>query len=222
MKKQALGKNESRAGETESINHYRQDESEGTDTLFTQHHHIDLSIPYKNDERHGWLCKFAATGELIYKFHYIHGLLIGYTYEKSDGTMMPEIPVENSGKLVTIKTYFKNGKVSSECTYQNGDYEGKRTLYYPDGKEYYTANYIDGERSGEEKNFIPMDNSIIAIIICWANLMAHKKCITKRSILIQDITYQNGYEHGISSYYDDNGKLQQKVPNYWGWELSVE
>lgn len=215
-------KNESRAGETESINHYRQDESEGTDTLFTQHHHIDLSIPYKNDERHGWLCKYAATGELIYKFHYIHGLLIGYTYEKSDGTMMPEIPVENSGKLVTIKTYFKNGKVSSECTYQNGDYEGKRTLYYPDGKEYYTSNYIDGERSGEEKEFYPNGQLYYCNHYLLGESHGSQKMYNEKGILIQDITYQNGYEHGISSYYDDNGKLQQKVPNYWGWELSVE
>jgi antitoxin component YwqK of YwqJK toxin-antitoxin module len=179
-------------------------------------------VPYVSDDRHGWLCKYAPGGELMYKLHYRYGYLVGYTYEQADGTFIKEIPVENSGNPVTIKAYYKSGQVSTEFVYQNGDYHGKRNIYYPNGKVQFTVNYVNGNQDGEEKEYFP--NGQVNYEKTYKNDRlhgAHKKYNEAGKLLMVE-NYVEGYEHGKSMYYDSTGKLQYTITNYWGEEMTVE
>lgn len=209
-------------GKITSVNYYLNDDSHGTDTVYYENGAIEIIAPYRSDDRHGWFCKYAPGGELMYKYHYRHGFLIGYTYEQADGTLIKEIPVENSDKAVVIKTYYKNGKQSSEFTYQNGDYNGKRTVWYPDGKVQFTANYTDGLSDGEEKEFYPNGKVNYEKYYKRDNLHGAYKKYNEACQLLLEENYVEGFEHGKSKYYDNSGKLQYTITNYWGEEIAVD
>lgn len=217
-------RNYDRYGNLSSINHYINGESNGIDSFFTDSNHpvLETTIPYKDDERHGWLEKYSYSGELMFKYHYIQGLMVGYTYTLPDGTLSPEIPVENSGKQVALKTFYKNGKLSCEGGYQNGDYEGKRTLYFPDGKIYFETNYLDGENHGEEKEYYP--NGQLNTLRHYANgdLEGRQQKFSEKGVLLEEENYHRGFAHGPSKYFDENGKLLQTITYYWGDALRID
>lgn len=221
-KRQGTWKYYNTEGQLTQISHFVNGDSEGIDSVFDDNGKLEMIIPYKDDDRHGYVCKYAPTGELIYKYHYIDGLIVGYTYEQPDGTLIQEIPVENSGNEVVIKTFYKSGKLASECNYQNGEYQGKRKLYFPDGKLSFEATYLDGMKNGLETEYFP--NGKVSYERTEKNDITdgvYKK-YNEKGILLVEEHYIQGYEHGVSKYFDASGKLLHSVVNYWGNEISMD
>lgn len=217
-------KNYDRYGNLASINHYTEGSSNGIDSFFSDSNKpvLETIIPFRDGERHGWLEKYTHTGELMFKYHYIDGLITAYTYQLPDGKLSPEIPVENSGKMVTLKSYYQNGKVSCEGGYQNGDYEGKRTLYFPDGKVYFETTYRYGESHGDEKEYYPNGQLNTSRHYENGDLQGRQQKFSESGVLLEDESYYHGYLHGPSRYYDEHGKLLQTITYYWGDALQME
>lgn len=215
-------KNYERDGKIASILHYKNNDSHGIDSFYNEDGTFDIAIPYKDDSRHGILKKYASTGELMYIYNYLDGLLISYSYEKPDGTLMPEIAIENSAKLEMIKTFYKNGNVSSEGGYQNGDYQGKRMLYFPNGKPEYEVTYNYSLRQGELKEYHPNGNLKYIQNFINGEQQGPQKYYSDNNILIKEENFKDGYMHGPSKYYDNKGTLLQTITYYWGHDLTIE
>ncbi|HTN46704.1 MAG TPA: hypothetical protein VL098_10195 [Flavipsychrobacter sp.] len=98
---------------------------------------------------------------------------IEYTYEGTDGKLLPPIPVKNgTAKIVSYypngkkavevnivenmfegkrAVYYSNGNLAEEKNYAGTDLNGTYSRFYPDGKPYYEATYKDDVLNGEEK-----------------------------------------------------------------------
>lgn len=211
-----------RFGEIDYVENYRNGTLHGVDTFFSCVHTIETIAPKYNGEKHGWTEKYAPNGDLLYKYHYIHDQLVGYTYLLPDGNFAKEIPVENSGKKETLKTFYKNGKPSSELEYRNGEFNGKRTLYYPDGKIWLQATYSHGDIDGEEKEFYPNGQLYSSKTMKQGEAYGSLNVYTSTGKPIAEENYVDGYIHGVSKYYKKDGSLESTITYYWGSIVSVK
>lgn len=202
-----------------SIEHYNNGELDGIDTFYSEENKLETIIPHSENDRHGWLEKYAYNGDLCYKLHYFYGFIIGYSYQLPDGTFAKEIPVSNSDKKELIKTFYKNGTVSAEFEYQNADYHGTRKLFFPNGKVWVESNYLFGERDGNDKVYF--SNGQIAIDRTFINgeVEGLSKTYYTNGKLQEEINYKNGYLHGKSNYYKQDGTLEISLNYYWGYIL---
>ena len=81
-------------------------------------------------------------------------LIKNYAYKNKSGILESETRfVDSEAKKFQgiTKTYFPNGKLSSETFYNNGVQEGRETSYYEDGKLLYERFYAGGKREGNFK-----------------------------------------------------------------------
>lgn len=99
------------------------------------------------------------------------------------------------------KYYHRNSKeVMTIENYKKGVLNGKRTVFYKDGKVAEEVNYVDGKKNG-----------------------VYKK-ITANGIILEEVNYQNGELQGSAVYKDFDGNVVAKG-NYkrdqkWGtWEF---
>lgn len=204
-----------RDGKIKQIEHFAFGDAENSDTLYYENGAIEIIIPYKDDKRHGMLARYAPGGELIYKYHYLDGILVGYTYENPDGSLHEEIPVENNGKTVTLKSFYRNGKVSHETGYKNRDYEDGRKVYYPDGKVLYECTYKLGKRMSPEKEYYANGQLKTQLDFKEEEVDGKHQEFTPDGKLYTELVYKNGYLHGPANYYDQQGKLQYALSFWW-------
>jgi len=211
-----------RSGEVSMIQHYQGGELFGNDSVFSEKGELELVIPYYSDERNGWLESYSPGKELRYKLHYLEGVLVGYTYSLPDGTLIKEIPVENSDRPLSMKSYFRNGNVSFEGAYRNGETEGTRILYYPDKKIFYEASYANGDLHGEEKEYYPNGQLNYARHYIDGEPDGEGHLYHNNGQLKGEMTYVKGYLHGTTKFYDDLGKPLQNITYYWGEILQIQ
>lgn len=92
------------------------------------------------------------------------------------------------GKLYVGKwTYYhnKSDAIMSEENYNNnGQLDGEKLVYYPDGTKAEKSNYTNGKLNGSS---------------IW---------YAKTGKILKDFTYENDELHGLSKYYDAEGHLQ--------------
>ncbi|MGY5850126.1 trypsin-like peptidase domain-containing protein [Salegentibacter sp. F14] len=56
---------------------------------------------------------------------------------------------DQSGSLLSHKTYFENGNLKTEAQYKNGEYHGDYNLYYESGKLYRNFSFSNGVMNGK-------------------------------------------------------------------------
>ncbi len=101
----------------------------------------------------GPLKYYGTDGMLAYVLYYTDGNLQGYSYEGTDGNLLPMKKLdEASGKL---ECYYRNGKKSIEGEFQNGRMQGHWLEYYSDGTVKEDELFSNGEREGVQKRFYP-------------------------------------------------------------------
>ena len=83
-------------------------------------------------------------------------LVRSYDYKNKLGILKGETRfVDSEAKKFqgTTKTYFQDGKLSSETFYNNGEKEGREVSYYKNGNMYDERFYAGGKREGNFKTY---------------------------------------------------------------------
>ena len=87
----------------------------------------------------------------------------------------------------TWKYYHRNSKeIMTTENYKNGTLNGKRTVFYKDGKTAEEVNYVDGKKNG-----------------------LYRK-ISGNGIVLEEVSYQNGELQGAAVYKDPDGNVVAK------------
>lgn len=161
-----------------------------------------------------WRKHFDKTRELRYEGQFNHGKEIGlfkfYTLNKgvsvlsatkqfneidnksevkflsSKGKLISEGQMD--GKLYIGKWIYYHNKSDAIMTIEyynsNGELEGEKLVYYPDGKTAEKANYVNGKLEGKST---------------W---------YAKNGTVLKEFLYKNGEFDGESKYYDTNGNVK--------------
>lgn len=108
---------------------------------------------WKDGELDGELKYYSPDSMLEYIRYYRDGVLLGYSYEGTDGTVLPMKTLdEGSGK---VEAYYRNGKKSMTGEFANGTMNGNWIEYYSDGSVKEDENYVYDDRDGEQKRYYP-------------------------------------------------------------------
>jgi hypothetical protein len=133
--------------------HFYMDDLDGEQKYYHDNGQLRKIGTWDRGTLNGELKYFSPDGLLEYVLYYNDGDLIGYSYEGTDGVILPMKKLdEASGK---VEAYYKNGKKSTTGEFQGGRNHGQWIEYYSDGsvKEDESFNY--GFRDGLQKRFYP-------------------------------------------------------------------
>jgi uncharacterized protein len=200
-------------GVLEYTDSFKYGKLEGSQIYYYSNGNIETVVPYKSDEKNGWLTKKSYSGELIYKIKYENGLPISYTYEDASGNLVPDISIKNYAGH--IRTFYKNGKLSSEFDFENGHYHGKRKIYYPDGNIYVEQDYSYSLLDGADKCYYPNNKLKYAHNYKFDKLQGAYIYYDENGQIITQKNYTDGICNGSVQHYQ-SGKLIQTDYYYWG------
>jgi antitoxin component YwqK of YwqJK toxin-antitoxin module len=160
-----------------------------------------------------WRKTFEGTKVLRYQGQFNHGKEIGtfkfYKNIKGKAILTATKVFNEKNDLADVKFFSSKNKVISEGSMvrkkyigewkyyhnnsenlmtlefynENGNLQGKRFVYYPNGKTAEVRNYSNGKLEGES---------------IWYSL---------KGVVLKHFIYDNGELHGISKYYNPKGEL---------------
>lgn len=192
------------------------------DGLYTEYHESgnkSAETNYLLGDRHGIQTLYTDKGEVKWRRHFRFGNLTGFSYQKTDGSFTDEQPLLYG--FGTMKTYYKNGKVSREGEYQNYTLHGIYKEYWSNGKLKEEGDYGKyGDLVGEYKFY--HDNGKLEKAKTYKNGILHGpvKTYDKQGKLLTVENYYNGSEEGVWEKYE-NGKLVSKVVYYDGEIIEI-
>ncbi|MFZ1632802.1 MAG: hypothetical protein WBP43_16220 [Chitinophagales bacterium] len=200
-------------GKIESKREYAADEENGAYILYYDNGKLELEGEYINGIRYGEFKYYDNTGELQLIKNYINDKVVSYTYNGTNGKLVPVITIEggnanivayytNGKKSVeytlvkgwyqgTYKEYFSSGKLMEEANYKNDKLEGVRKMYYANGKLESEGTYVNDQLEGVfTKYFENGQVSEVAHYIA-GDLYGEKKIYDKTGKLLKTIIYYN-------------------------------
>lgn len=192
-------------GTVQQETNYQYGKQTGKAIYYYPNKQIAREYDYKDNEIDGKSIVYCETGELAIERNYENGYILSYSYMDKNGVMLPPIPVKNETGI--IKTFYKNGSPAIEYTLKNGALEGKRTLYFANGKVQEEDNYIANELTGTSKEYYASGK-----VRTEENYMYDEKngkCMAyyENGKVKSEEYFVNGKQHGTSKYYDAAGKL---------------
>ena len=162
------------AGELTDEENYIKGVLEGPRKFFAANT-LRILYNYVDGEKDSAQIYYGEDNKIACALFYQGGDLEGYTYEGTDGKLLPQIPVKNGTvKIAAVysngqkaaefnivediftdkqKIYFSNGKLAEERNYSGRDLDGPFVRYNPDGKICYEATYKSDELCGTEKTY---------------------------------------------------------------------
>ena len=184
------------------------DDNDGLDTFFHTNGKTSTIINNNSDNLDGWLTEQAPNGDLAYKILYHNDYCIAYQHQKPDGSLTEVIPFNyNSPKPIEVKTYYKNGQLSHHFFILNGEYVGKRIVFFPNGKMYLERLYDNFGRFIESKEYF--ENGVLLSEEYYIENRLNGKSITRNNEgkIIRELNFVKGMLHGPQKYYDNTEKL---------------
>ncbi len=129
-------------------------EWEGKQTLvdYVRHDGQLVAIgPLVDDEPEGFFKLIHDSGTFAGSGKYKKGVRVGkWTFLYPNGKIREEVTYNEQGQAEgNRKTYFENGNLESEETYQEGELQGLTSSYDYQGTKYATVNYAKGKGEGE-------------------------------------------------------------------------
>lgn len=142
---------------------------------------INYESTYVDGRKEGEQRIFDREKHLLAVLYFSEGILMGYSYEGSDGKLLAMIPLKNGTGKVT--TFYANGKPAADLAYDESTQEGKQTYYFTNGSIAEQRLMHNGDYDGEMKEY-------------------HENGKLRLSC-----TYKNDELHGQYQRFDENGKL---------------
>ncbi len=116
-----------------------------------------------NNQKHGqWKKYFLNEAYLAAKDvqpkieqigHFKNGIPHGETKHFNEDGTIGSIIEYNEGNIVSNKSYWANGQLISDCTYINGQLQGKCVSYDEDGRIWIETNYVNNKMDGPYKSY---------------------------------------------------------------------
>jgi antitoxin component YwqK of YwqJK toxin-antitoxin module/Tfp pilus assembly protein PilF len=219
-KKKGLWKYYDENGKLNNASEYDQDMLNGTKTFYFPDGTKDYTAICKDDQLQGKVNKFDPSGSLAYQINYEDDVARSFSYQGSDGKLVPEVPIAAINGV--IKAYFQNGKVSRECGYSDGWKHGSDIIYYSNGQIRSIDTLAYNINEGISKEFYASGQLKSSYNYVDDNLQGVGREYNSNGTLKKEIAYENGLSHGPAKYYDDNGKLLKTMFYYYGNLINVK
>ena len=169
-------------GKKETEINYQKGNRHGEAIWYYENGEISQKTIYEYGEKDGKQTDYDPTGEVNTIKFYDNGTIVGFAYvEKLGNETKPFMPENFTG---TVKTYYKNGKIASERSYEKGNIHGNMKKYHLNGKLWKENNYYYDEEEGTFKTYY------------------------SDGTLESEIEYKDGDVNGMVKFYHKNGKLK--------------
>jgi antitoxin component YwqK of YwqJK toxin-antitoxin module len=181
----------------------------------------DFIMNYKDGLSDGLTQKFDTDGKtLAYQIMFDNDAAVSYSYQGTDGKLVPFIPIANINGL--FKSFYANGKVSRESGYADGVKHGKTIVYYSNGQLRSDDTMVYGTTDGHSKEYYPDGKLMSESFYVLDNLDGVAKEYYKSGTLKKESVYMYGNNHGPVKYYDEAGKLTKTMLYNYGNLISVK
>ena len=182
---------------------YKRYSEEGVMTYFCK---------YTFGKKHDTLFRYSEAGELQIAFLYKNDELISYSYEDSEGKLLPFKEINNKGGECI--SYYANGQISRNMKYLSGEPDSVYNVYYSNGKLAEDNYFLFGNLHGIIKDYYPEGR--LKIISNYLNDELNGEYIKYYSNgqIQKKEKYLNGKKHGLAVYYAENGKLIKRLHYY--------
>ncbi len=187
-----------------------------------------------------WRKNFDKTNEIRYEGQFEHGKEIGlfkfYTLKQGKSVLSATKQFNRQNDNADIKYFSSTGKLISEgqmdgklnvgqwIFYHNksdavmsmetynmkGLLEGKKIIYYPDGKNAETSNYKNGKLDGLNFIYSETGKPISSFIYSNDELHGAAKYYDADGFLASEGDYQHDRKHGIWKYYENGVLIETK------------
>ncbi len=202
-------------GKKSSETEYHYGDRHGFRKFYYRNGQLESWSNYKYGLRHGEQKYYDELGELQLVRYYHFGTFLGYAYKGSDGNLVDMIPYT---KNLEIKSYFKNGKVSHESTFENGFYKGTAKYYHSNGKIAEEKAYVNGNLDGDYKEYYSSGKLKIHSQYLDGDLHGEYKTYFENGKMKSLVRYKLDSKWGWAEYYNTDGSLKEKVYYYEGRE----
>ena len=112
---------------------------------------IEIEYNYKDNNLDGKTTQYNESGDVMIIKIFEEDVLISYQYYDKTGQLIA--PIELKNETGAIKAFYKSGSPSVEYNIKNGAVEGKRTMYYTEGKVSDETIFSCDEKEGKRKSF---------------------------------------------------------------------
>ncbi|TLD97289.1 toxin-antitoxin system YwqK family antitoxin [Helicobacter jaachi] len=171
----------------------------GADKTQAKSMEYDLRISYTGDKK----------APITIKTHYCKGTTMKcgtQTKTTSAGIVIFKARYVDDKYDGAVKSYYPNGKIREERTYNVGKEEGKRVLYYPNGTIQAQQDYKLNKREGVGKKFY--ENGALKMQVNYKDDMRDgvQQEFSKQNILMYETFYKAGRKQWLK-HYDAQGKV---------------
>ncbi|MFC1479943.1 toxin-antitoxin system YwqK family antitoxin [Candidatus Omnitrophota bacterium] len=160
-------------------------------------------VGFSESEKDGIRKEYNDDGKLKSETTYENGKKNGpfklYSYEKGKQYVHEEGTYKDGEKEGIKKSYYPNGKLRYEISYRNGSYDGRSVHYHSNGK--IRSDYV-------YKKGFPVDGVRV-------NYHSDGK-------VSQKLSYKNGQEDGVTKWYYGNGNIKGETLIIKGKTTGVE
>ncbi|ULC58554.1 toxin-antitoxin system YwqK family antitoxin [Flaviramulus sp. BrNp1-15] len=191
-----------------------------------------------------WKKNFDETKVLRYEGEFLHGKEVGlfkfYKNIKNKAVLTATKQFNENDNIAEVKFLSSNGKLISEGQmngkryigtwkyYQknsdrlltiehynaNGNLNGERLVYYPNGQIAEKQNYVDGKLEGSSLWY--SEKNVVLKSFNYVNdeLHGEAKFFNPKGELITEGFYKKGKKHGIWKFYENNKLVEEKDFTY--------
>jgi antitoxin component YwqK of YwqJK toxin-antitoxin module len=177
----------------------------GKRTYYYPNKKPEVEYSYKNGQLDGKTINYDESGELVIVRNFEDGYLTSYQYNDKSGNLIAPIEIKN--ETGTVKSYYKSGIPSFEYTLKNGAIEGKKTVYFPNGKIYEETDFVCDEKDGKRKNYFPSGK--LKTEENWKSDERNGASVTyyENGTIKSEEYYLNDKKMGTFKNYDEKGNL---------------
>ncbi|WP_299213655.1 hypothetical protein [uncultured Dokdonia sp.] len=204
-------------GQVEDVIFYQSGKVDGVSEEYNESGIKTGESIYVDDVAHGSRRFFGREkGTLQLIRFYDQGKLLGYSYLDKEGKELPMISLPNgTGKVIS---YYPNGKVAREMTYQKGNLQGEYTAYYENGNPERKHTNVDDDYHGIAYTYFPDGTLKTETPYTYGYKQGVEKKYHSNGKIKEEIYYKNDERSGDAHYYDEQGK-KTKTEHYFNEEI---
>ncbi|MBA6154232.1 toxin-antitoxin system YwqK family antitoxin [Gelidibacter maritimus] len=160
-----------------------------------------------------WKVNFDQTNQPRYEGTFEHGKEVGiFKFYKLDGNKSVLSATREflpNGDDILVKFYSSKGKLISEGQMIDRRFVGKWVYYHNKNDNVMTVEHYnnEGQLEGEKVVYYPNGQMAEQSHYSHGKLEGTSKIFSEKGVLIKSFTYKNDVLHGMSKYYDADGNM---------------
>ena len=196
-----------------NVSSFKNGKETGIDITYNEDGTLDNEYSFKNDELDGPCKIYGEKNNLAVILNYQEGNLISYTYQSSNGNLVDPVMLKNgSGQLVA---YYKNGIKSAEIDFKENLINGRKLIYFTNGRIYDFETRILGKINGIKKVYFENGQTEEEDSFYYGNKNGPCSFYYEDGKKKAVENWYDGELNGTSTYYDKTGLIQQSMFYYY-------